>query len=367
MQSQKQAQEIPPTLSIDLSIIIPCYNVEVYVEQCLDSIINQCVEGVELIVIDDASTDGTWDRLVKYGDLPFVNLLRLVKNTGLGAVRNRGIELSRGEFLLFLDSDDWLDEETIAELIRSLKKNPADITIFSYARVYEKLGTFSAPNEGLFESVPSQVTNHEDKILLLDFPTMAWFKLYRREFVIDSGIVFGEGYYEDVSWTYPLTILAKKIQMLPEVLYCYRQRKGSILNRKNIRHLDLVTEYDKVFSHCEALGDGDYRKKIIAKAVGHYVFILFIRSDRLSWSDMKKFYVKAHEQLSQFDRTEIDEAIAGLPASPIKSKVLMSGSLMAYFFVFGMVKVSRFIKLPFHLYKAYSSGSRSPVVVDHSS
>lgn len=345
-------------MSINVSVIIPCFNVEEFVEQCLESVVRQHFDGLEVIAIDDASTDGTWARLQKYESLDFVRLLRLDQNVGLGAVRNMGIDLSRGEYLLFLDSDDWLVDGALQILRPFTQESKADLVYFDYVKVHQYLGSVPSPHAELFESFPERVLGHADKIALLDFPTMAWLKLYRKEFVTDSGILFGRGHYEDVSWTYTLTVLANRVQMLSEVLYCYRQRKGSILNKQDGRHLDLLSEYDKVFAHCEKLGDEEYRRKIIAKAVAHYVFILFIRSDRLSWPDLKAFFVQAHEQLARFDRAEVESATAGLAGSPIKRQVLLSGSVFLYLLTFGAAKVSRLIKSPVFLYKAYSSRRR---------
>lgn len=343
-----------------LSVIVPCYNVEEFVEDCLDSVIQQSFDGLELIVIDDASTDGTWERMSKYADLPFSLFVRLEANVGLGAVRNKGIKLARGEYLLFLDSDDWLADGALPALLHAAKKTRADLIFFDFSRVHKTLWAVPSPCARLYASVSQTVVDHAEKIRLLDCPTMAWFKLYRREFVMTSGVVFGTGLYEDVSWSYPLTMLADRIQVLPRVLYCYRQRQGSILNKQDSRHLDLVAEYDALFAHCEQLGDDDYTRKIIAKAVAHYVFILFIRSDRLSWSGLKAFFSKAHQQLARFECTEVDAAVAGLPGSPIKRRVLLGGSPIAFFVVFGAVKVSRFIKSPFFLYKTYSSSRPIP-------
>ena len=343
-----------------ISVIIPCYNVEEYVEQCLDSIVDQQVTGLEIIVIDDASTDGTWERLRKYQELDFVRLLKLEKNVGLGGARNVGIGLSQGDYLLFLDSDDWLVDGALEELSHCAQRSTPDLIFFNYARVYGKAGAFAGPYDDLFKSVDQCVRPEDKNALLLDFPTMAWIKLYRRAFVLQSGIVFGDGFYEDVNWSYSLTILARKIEMLPVVLYCYRQRSGSILTSKDERHLDLIQEYEKLFKLANELEDDRYRKKLASKAIEHYEVTLFVRSRRFSWAGMRRFFLKAHEQMSTLAPEEIAHVISDSSswAVALKRRVLLRGGSTSFFACFIIFRIAYFATRPFKLFKTYFSTRR---------
>lgn len=340
-----------------LSIIVPCYNVEDYVEECLDSLVSQQFGGMELIVIDDASTDGTWNRIDRYRELPFVKLVKFKKNQGLGAVRNHGIKLARGDFLLFVDSDDWLQNDALGKLLSCVRNTETDLVFFDYARSYRRAGEFASPYRKLFDKTESSKSTFEKKDLLLDFPPMACFKVYRRGFILESGILFGEGFYEDISWSYPLTLLANRIELLPDVLYFYRQRRGSILKRKDDRHLDLITEYSKVLKYGKELQGGLFSSKLVAKAAAHYESILFVLSRRLSWKGLRKFFEQVQTQLLDLSPEERNVVINSAESAPSanRRRIIMECSYNRYLVAFLWFKMTYLITRPLQLINTYFS------------
>lgn len=348
-----------------ISIIVPCYNVEDYVEQCLDSVIRQRFDGLELIVIDDASTDGTWERLSNYQGQDFVRLLKLERNVGLGGARNAGIELAQGEYLLFVDSDDWLIDGALQELRDCAQRYTPDLIFFNYARVYENAGAFAGPYDELLREMDRFVRPEDKSLLALDLPTMAWIKLYRRAFVLESNVLFGDGFYEDVNWSYSLSILARKIQVMPLVLYCYRQRKGSILNSKDERHLDLVNEYENLLRFAHGLQGDRFQKKLAVKAIEHYEMTLFVRNRRFTLAGLRRFFLRAHEQMASLAPDQIshvlDECSSWLQS--MKRRALLRGGLVRFFACFIIFKIAYFATRPFKLFRTYFSQRRVDISV----
>jgi len=343
-----------------ISVIVPCYNVEPYVEDCLDSLIHQTTNVIELIVVDDASTDGTWKKIEKYEQLPFVTTVKLETNGGLGAARNRGISLSRGDYLLFVDSDDWLVAGALDKLASFIDSRQPDLVFFDYARVYPRVGMIASPYFDLFENAALAQSEEERKTLLLGFPPMAWFKLYRRAFIADSGIEFGVGFYEDISWTYPLTLLAERIEVIPDVLYCYRQREGSILKSKGDRHLDLIAEYSKVLGYGRNLESGRYENQIISKMVAHFELMLFEFSRRLDWTSLRLFFDHAHSQLSSLELAARQHALDSAPskASVRRRQSILEGNFSEYLKALVAFKFMYSFRRPFNLARTYFSSRR---------
>ena len=189
---------------------------------------------------------------------------------------------------------------------------------------------------------------------------MAWFKLYRRGFITDSGIEFGVGFYEDISWTYPLTLLAAKIEVIPEVLYCYRQREGSILKSKGDRHLDLITEYAKVLGYGRNLESGRYENQIISKMAAHFELMLFEFSRRLDWPSLRRFFDHAHSQLSSLEVPARQHALDSAPskASARRRQSILEGNFPEYLMEFVAFKFTHSFRRPFNLAKTYFSSRR---------
>ncbi len=340
-----------------ISVIVPCFNVEEFVEECLESILSQSFGEFEVIVVDDASTDATGSKIEAFDGDQRLRKISLSENIGLGPVRNLAISRARGEYLLFVDSDDWLVPNAMGALLDVVRQVSPDIVVFDYARVFPRLGAFKSPHGQKLCELEAVTNTHEGRVGLLNLPTMACFKLYRRQFVIAQSIGFGRGYYEDVYWSYALTVAATNIQILPCALYCYRHRKGSILNSTDDRHMDLIDEYRRLLSFQPIAQNPRFRQKILDRALQHYEFVLFARSNRLSWSGRLRFLEAAHEQLQGRDSTEIRNAITTSTrlGPKLKRRAIFSGSRSRYFLVFLAFKCVQVVKLPFKVLRAIDS------------
>lgn len=226
------------------SIIIPVYNVEKYIEKCLDSIFNQTLKDFEIIVVNDGTKDKSIE-LIKNYDIKIINQ----KNQGLSAARNRGVKEATGEYLLFLDSDDYLEKDTLKELNKSLKNNP-DIVRFQIREVYEDGKTIN------YEEIPFDNKSGVEAFKLITkyhFVENAWCYAIKRKYYLEEKFSFRVGTYHEDFGLMPLVILkANKVNSISYIGYNYIQRQGSIMN---------IKDYNKT-------------KKKVEDFYNHYLFLL---------------------------------------------------------------------------------------------
>ena len=219
-----------------LSIVIPVYNVENYIAQCLESILNQSFKDLEIICVNDGSTDNSLsvlqDYKAKYGRIIIIDK----KNEGSGIARNAGLSIAKGEYVYYVDGDDWIEDNALEKIIVKADKLNTDILIFGGLSYYEgkgKNGGYSAdklPKE-YFNKVFSSKDIKKD---IFKFPSTAWTKLYRRDFLIKNNIKFQDiKAGQDQLPFFHSMIKAERIALLPENIYCYRKnRKGAVTSVK---------------------------------------------------------------------------------------------------------------------------------------
>lgn len=218
---------------ISISVIIPAYNSEEYISRCVDSILEHNKNSVEVIVIDDASTDNTYNILLKYQDKypDEVILVRQNENHKQGAARNIGINIARGKYLFFVDSDDYIKRGALDTLYENAEQTSSDIVFCGYETHYMEGASKTA-----FHVYPMMVGNMtRDRVCaLLSSSVVPWGKLIRRCLVTDNQIFFPEDEpYEDLATTYLYYFYAKKTSLVPEYLYVYCQNENSTSNKEN--------------------------------------------------------------------------------------------------------------------------------------
>ena len=211
-----------------ISIILPVFNVEGYLRECIDSILCQTYTNFELIIIDDGSSDHSGQICDEYGKIDSRITVIHQHNQGLSAARNRGIAEAKGEYIAFVDSDDMIYPHTYEKAIKAALENEADIVCFDIMRVDnagENIGAIECPHK-------NELLDMENALCALcgaRIRDYAWNKLYKRELFADVGYPVGK-LMEDVYTTYKVFLKAQKIYCLDEILYAYRQRVGSILH-----------------------------------------------------------------------------------------------------------------------------------------
>ncbi len=203
-----------------ISVIVPIYNVEKYVRKCLESLRGQTLREIEVICIDDGSTDRSREIADEYESRKFP-IFRVIhtENRGLSAARNRGLDEARTEWIMFVDSDDWVDRDFCRIPYEAAIENQADMVIFDYYIEKQK----GKPKRTKSDQVKSGIVSSKSVIRNCG----AWNKLYKRS--LFKNIRYPEGrVYEDIAMTHKIIYRAERIYRCEENLYYYRIRNGSI-------------------------------------------------------------------------------------------------------------------------------------------
>ncbi|MCH0565464.1 MULTISPECIES: bifunctional glycosyltransferase family 2 protein/CDP-glycerol:glycerophosphate glycerophosphotransferase [unclassified Streptomyces] len=280
-----------------LSLIVPAYKVQGYLSECLDSVLGQDYTDFEIIAVDDCSPDGSGAILDDYARRDArVHVIHLTQNVGLGHARNAGMEKARGDYILFLDSDDTMTEGALGAIADRLDATgDPEILIYDYARSYWDGRIERNYRADLLRSDGQDVLRLADRPQLLDLLQIVWNKAYRRDFVDRVGLTFPTGYYEDAPWTYCSLISAESITLLDRVGVLYRQRRegGNILKTTSRKHFDVFDQYQRVFDFLDAHPELDqWREPLFRKMVGHYLTVLE-KPGRLPSSDRAEFFHRA--------------------------------------------------------------------------
>lgn len=238
-----------------ISVIVPVYNVAEYLPACMDALLCQSCQSWEIILVDDGSTDGKSGALCDAYAEQHPELVRVIHqaNGGLGAARNTGIETAKGEYLLFVDSDDTLAPEALERLSAWVKESHADMYVFGFCYVTE---AGEQAGEARLSAVTGQpVTLADEPAMLLDSPS-ACFRLWKRELFADGTVRFpGRVWYEDLCTTPKALLRARSIVQKPDALYRYLLRVGSIMRNDNLRrNLEILNALETVRSDYERNG-----------------------------------------------------------------------------------------------------------------
>ncbi|MGX1131059.1 CDP-glycerol glycerophosphotransferase (TagB/SpsB family)/glycosyltransferase involved in cell wall biosynthesis [Streptomyces glaucescens] len=266
------------------SVIVPVYQVQAYLHECLESVLTQSYPDLELIAVDDCSPDACGEIIDEFAARdPRVKAVHLPGNAGLGPARNAGMAQATGDYLVFLDSDDTLTPDALLAIADRLKETgEPDVLVYDYARTYWTGETVRNKLAGeLAEEGPAPF-RLEDRPGVLRLLMVAWNKAYRREFVEREGFAFPPGYYEDTPWTYPVMLTAETIATLDRVCVHYRQRRqGNILSTTSDRHFDVFEQYDRVFAFLDARPElARWRPLLFRRMVDHLTTV-YRKPDRL--------------------------------------------------------------------------------------
>lgn len=280
-----------------ISIIIPCYNVEKYVERCINSLINQTMDlkQMEFIFVNDASTDQTLDILLeyekKYSDSMLV--INSEENLRQGGARNIGLSYASGDYIGFVDSDDWVEHDMYEKLYDKAFKYDCDVVCCRYIR-----------DDGSGKVNLNKKTNNEDMLIKIEtdddrsefiatniIGVAVWDKLYKREMIYNNNIVFPEKLaYEDGLWEPMIYLYVNKAYILEEILYHYYINTQSTVLKKNEEyHLDLLTiNYLKWDEYNRRGVMEKYRQALEYDFIFSYYFtgikLLFLRFDKVPFT-----------------------------------------------------------------------------------
>ncbi|WP_371777804.1 CDP-glycerol glycerophosphotransferase family protein [Streptomyces sp. NBC_01438] len=280
-----------------LTLIVPAYNVQGYIGECLDSVLQQDFTDFEVIGVDDCSPDGSGAILDTYAERDArVRVLHLTENVGLGHARNAGMDEATGDYLLFLDSDDTLAPGSLAAIAARLDEtDDPDVLVFDYTRTYWDGRLLRNKRAELLDESGPAVFALADRPQLLDLLQIVWNKAYRRAFVTGHGFRFPPGYYEDAPWTFSSLISAETIAVLDRSCVLYRQRRegGNILRTVSRKHFDVFDQYDRVFAYLDARPELDsWRPALFRKMTDHFLTVLE-KPGRLPQNARAEFFHRA--------------------------------------------------------------------------
>ncbi|MGW5693756.1 glycosyltransferase family 2 protein, partial [Streptomyces asiaticus] len=282
------------------SVIVPAYEVQPYLSDCLRSVLEQDFTDLELIAVDDHSPDACGAIIDEAAERdPRVRAVHLAENAGLGRARNAGIRRATGDYLLFLDGDDTLAPGALRAIAdRLARTGEPQVLVFDYARV-DWTGDVvrNVRAELLREGDPGcvrQVFRLDQRPELLRLLMVAWNKAYRRDFVREGDFAFPPGFYEDTPWTFSVLLSAESIAVLDRVCVHYRQRRrGGILRTTSRRHLDVFDQYDRVFRFLDARPElAHWRPALFRRMVDH-LGVIAAAPDRLPVRVRAEFFRRA--------------------------------------------------------------------------
>ena len=229
-------------MAVKVSIIVPVYNVEKYLRKCLDSLVNQTLKDIEIICINDGTKDNSVEIIDEYVKKYSNVLLINQENQGLGMARNNAMKYAKGDYIAFVDSDDWIDLDMYEVLYNKAIKTNADIVECDYRMVFED--STKVKNRTLFGSLhtwkkfPITCGKIFDWKYVKDdifdgLRCMVWNRLYKRSLIFDNNLTFPDGKCEDYPFSLDAVLSAKSIVYCHKTLYNYLIRFGSLSIRED--------------------------------------------------------------------------------------------------------------------------------------
>ena len=211
-----------------VSVIVPCYNAEKFLPKCIKSLRNQTLSEIEIICVNDCSKDETKNILNKYAkEDPRIKPIHFEKNQGQSSARNAGIQASSGDFISFVDSDDYIEEDMLEKLYNKALHTGSDMVISNIYLDFEDTGEKQIFRDNRYYTYLSGQTFHATEQPALISCIGVWDRIYRRELIINNHLLFPVGLvYEDHLFCIQAFVLAKKVTVVNEPLYYYRKNAG---------------------------------------------------------------------------------------------------------------------------------------------
>lgn len=293
-----------------ISVIIPVYNVECYLDKCIQSVLSQNFLEYEVILVDDGSTDESGKICDEYSQK--YSQIRVIhqKNKGLGGARNTGIEAACGDYLLFIDSDDSIKENMFSFLYNTAFENGSDIVLFGMDYIDEDdriIETRRPFNDGI------RNIDSDERMSIFSVDPYAWNKFYRRELFIKNNIRYPEKiWYEDLCVTPKIILCADKLTLTDRVFYNYLQRKNSIMHVKNAdRNSDMLAVVTDVLDFYKTKGVFDkYYQQLCFMTVMHVMVLCTLRvaSADIHHPLLKQFYDFTYNNFPDFKKNSYVKA-----------------------------------------------------------
>lgn len=294
-----------------VSLIIPTYNSEKYLEECLKSVINQTFRDYEIIIVDNNSEDNTVNVIKKYMEkYGNITLIRLDENLKQGIARNIGVQNAVGEYIMFVDSDDKVSPEFINKMYSKITSDGADITICRWAPFDNNTGKINFKHGyANFHRLPEQFrktsfTWKDIKDEVFSQSNVPWDKIYKRNFLIQKNVEFPGGmYFEDNVFSFDAIMKAEKITVLDECLIYYRvNRKQAVTARCDETFFDYLKIFSKIKENLEKTGFYDEMKYHF---INYKVRSMFWWWKKIKYKYKEQFFNMIKEDYKIMYRTEL--------------------------------------------------------------
>lgn len=260
-----------------LSIIVPVYNVESYLRRCIDSILRQTMVDFELIIVDDGSEDNSPQICEEYRKIDSRIVVIHKENGGLSSARNAGLEIARGDYIAFVDSDDWISPLMYEKLLDGIELTGSDIAMCGYIYsdgIEEKTEKIADINELLIDS---QFAN---AIYTNRLRSFAWNKIYKRNLIINRKFEVGRC-YEDVWFMNLIAGDVKKAYLLQDCLYYYFQRSDSITHDMTVKSLKNMMDYFEALKERKVICNN--YSEVVREKIDIEILCVFYQLARMSY------------------------------------------------------------------------------------
>ncbi|MDD6093173.1 MAG: glycosyltransferase family 2 protein [bacterium] len=259
-------------MKIKVSVIVPVWNVEKFISKCLDSLVNQTLKEIEIIVVNDGSPDNSQEIIDEYVKKYPDKLKSFIKeNGGQGSARNLGIEKAKGEYLSFVDSDDWIDLDALEKMYSLGKKENSDIVICDMIDHYQNYTIYHncTKYNSIFEVTPSASN-----------------KIFKRSVINDIRFL-SKLWYEDFNFTTKILFNTDKIAVISEGMYhCNCGHISTMNNNNSLKNLDIITIIDDITDYLKE--NNKYDKNIISYLIFDHILITTINRVSIQHSGDKK-------------------------------------------------------------------------------
>lgn len=259
-------------MKIKVSVIVPVYNVEKFIDKCLNSLVKQSLKEIEIIVVNDGSPDNSQKIIDKYVKKYPEKVQSFIKeNGGQGSARNIGIVKAKGEYISFVDSDDFVEKDMYKKLYNKAKENNYDIVV---------CGNYNVSEDYQNKNIDAFINNYNTDLENIFFGKMAvWNKIYKRDILIKNKLEFKEKvWYEDLAFTLKAIMNSNTFAFIDEPLYDYLIREGSTMNNSNVkRNLEILEAFNDILSYIQHNKKEEYFSKIEFLAIDHIYISAIVR------------------------------------------------------------------------------------------
>ena len=255
-----------------LSIIVPVYGVEKYIDKCLNSLVKQSLKEIEIIVVNDGTKDNSQKIIDKYVKKYPDKIKSYIKeNGGQGSARNYGLKKATGEYIGYVDSDDFVEKDMYKKLYNKAKENNYDIVV---------CGNYNVSEDYQNKNIDTFINNYNTDLENIFFGKMAvWNKIYKRDILIKNKLEFKEKvWYEDLAFTLKAIMNSNTFAFIDEPIYDYLIREGSTMNNSNVqRNLEILDAFNDILSYIKHNKKEEYFSKIEFLAIDHIYISAIVR------------------------------------------------------------------------------------------